>query len=205
MESIQAKRRKNKKKIALLSGIGTLTVIGSTLAYFTTSDNIINNFKSLKYQTTIKEEFESPDSWVPGDTVDMNVRVTNNGDIPLAARIRYEEKWTNANKENMSLYDFNGNQAAIINFNNSDWIKNEDGYYYYGSKENKAAISPNEISSNFINSVTFNENIKASLSQTSTDNGKTIIYESNGFGYDNATYTLTIYIDTIQYSASNIW
>lgn len=205
MESIQAKRKKNKKRIAILSGIGTLTVIGSTLAYFTTSDEIINNFKSGKYQTTIKENFIEPESWTPGDTVKKEVKVTNTGSIPLAARIRYEEKWTNANGEDMPLTDYNNNEAAIINFANSDWIKDEDGYYYYGSKENKTKLNPGEVSSPFIDSVTFNSEINAYLEKTITDEGKTIIYESNGAGYDNASYKLTIYIDTIQYSASNNW
>ena len=37
-------------------------------------------------------------------------------------------------------------------------------------------------------------------------NGKTITYTSTGDGYDNATYTLTIRLDTIQYDqANNIW
>lgn len=205
MESIQAKRRKNKKKIALLSGVGALTVIGSTLAYFTTSDDFINNFKVGKYQPTIKETFESPEAWEPGDTTDMNVVVTNTGDVPLAARIRYEEKWVNANGEDLPLTDDNNIPIATINFNNYDWIKNEDGYYYYGGKDNKTKIIKGNVSSPFIDSVTFNKDTRASFSKTSTDGGKTIIYESNGFGYDGATYKLTIYIDTIQYSASDIW
>ena len=204
MESIQIKRRKNKKKAAILSGVGVLTVIGSTLAYFTTSDDIINSFKSGKYQTTIREDFTEPDSWIPGDTVKKEVKVTNTGDIALATRVKYTEKWVNANGEEMPLSDINNNQAAIINFN-SGWTKDKDGYYYYGSKENKTKIEPGEESTSFIDSVTFNSNINASFSKTVADNGKTIIYESNGFGYDNATYTLNIYIDTIQYSLNNLW
>ena len=53
---------------------------------------------------------------------------------------------------------------------------------------------------------TFNENIKSSLKETRSSDGKTITYTSTGDGYDNATYSLTIKIDTIQYDqANNVW
>ena len=85
------------------------------------------------------------------------------------------------------------------------WYYN-DGYYYYGSKENLTKLSPNETANSFISGVTFNENIKATLSMTESGDGKTITYTSTGDGYDNATYTLTIRIDTIQYDqAENVW
>ena len=204
MESIQSKRRKNKKKIAVLSSVGALTVIGSTLAYFTTSDEIINNFKSGKYQTTINESFTAPNDWAPGDTVKKEVKVTNTGDVPIAVRASFTEKWLDSNGNELSLTDNNGNTAAIINFN-SGWTKDSDGYYYYGSKANKTVLDPTKDTNSFIDSVTFNSNITASLSKTVSDDGKTITYTSDGTGYDNARYILTIRIDTIQYSSSNIW
>lgn len=204
MESIQVKRRKNKKKIAVLSGIGVLTVIGSTLSYFTTSDEIVNNFKSGKYQTSIEESFTSPEAWAPGDTVEKKVKVTNTGDVPIAVRANYTEKWLDSNGNELSLLDNNGNRAAIININ-SGWEKDSDGYYYYGSKANKTALDPTKDTNSFIDSVTFNSNINASLSKTISDDGKTITYTSDGTGYDNAKYILTVKIDTIQYSTSNIW
>lgn len=204
MESIQSKRRKNKKKIAVLSSVGALTVIGSTLAYFTTSDEIINNFKSGKYQTTINESFTAPNDWAPGDTVKKEVKVTNTGDVPIAVRANFTEKWLDSNGNELSLTDNNGNTAAIINFN-SGWTKDSDGYYYYGSKANKTVLDPTKDTNSFIDSVTFNSNITASLSKTVSDDGKTITYTSDGTGYDNARYILTIRIDTIQYSSSNIW
>lgn len=205
MESIQAKRRKNKKKIAIMSGVGALTVIGTTLAYFTTSDDIINNFKTGKYQTTIKEDFIGTDSWLPGEKIDKKVIVENTGEVAMAARVRYEEEWINSNGNSLPLNDMNNNPISIIEFNNIDWKKADDGYYYYGSKNNKTKIDAHQSSTSFINSVTLNSNVNASFYLTSTDGGKTIIYESNGNGYDNATYKLTIYIDTIQYSASDTW
>ena len=44
------------------------------------------------------------------------------------------------------------------------------------------------------------------LQENISNDGKTITFTSTGDGYDNATYTLTITIDTIQYDqANNVW
>ena len=123
----------------------------------------------------------------------------------MAVRASFTEKWTNANGDVIPLKDSENNVASIINFN-SGWTKDADGYYYYGSKANLTKLTPNTTSTSFISGVTFNENIKASLQRTVSADGKTVTYESTGEGYDNAKYTLTITIDTVQYDqASNVW
>ena len=202
---MKTKENKSRRRLLILLGNSIFVIIGTTLAYFTTSDTFINVFKIPKYEPQVVEVFESPDNWVPGTTTKNEVKVTNNGNIDIAIRATYEEKWISENGDNLPLNDFEGNFAAIISFNDS-WIKNSDGYYYYGSKENLTKLSTSEVSSSFINSVTFNKNIKASLTKTESADGKTITYESTGASYDGAKYTLTIKIDTIQYDqANNVW
>lgn len=196
---------KNKKKLLALVGISVFTILGGTLAYFTTSDTITNIFKTAKYGAQIIETFESPDDWTPGTTTSKNISVTNNGSIDMAVRASYEEKWTNANGNDIALQDSDGNVASIINFND-EWKKDSDGHYYYGLKNNLIRLQPNASSSSFISGVTFNENISASLTKKVSDDGKTITYESTGNSYDGAKYTLTIKIETIQYDqALNLW
>lgn len=199
------KKNKQKKRLLLLLGIAVLTVLGSTIAYFTTSTDIANYFKIALYQNEIVEKFVSPDNWTPGTTTDKTITVKNTGSINMAVRVSYTEKWTSANGSELNLTDENGNVASIINFNEG-WTKDSDGYYYYGSKENMNKVKPNEITTSFISGVTFNHNIKSSLKETKSDDGQTITYTSTGDGYDNATYSLIIKIDTIQYDqAQNIW
>ena len=196
---------KNKKKLLVVAGISLFTVLGGTLAYFTTSTNITNKFKAALYQDEIVEKFESPSDWTPGTVTEKTIAVTNNGSINMAVRATYSEKWVNANGKELSLKDSNNNTAAIITFAD-DWTKDTDGFYYFGSKSNMTSLAPGKTSSSFIKSVKFNENIEASLKETVSSDGKTITYTSTGDGYDNATYTLTIRIDTIQYDqAANIW
>lgn len=202
----QKKREKsNKEKLLIVSGISLFTILGGTLAYFTTSDTYINNFKIAKYQAKIVEEFTSPSNWTPGTTTNKTIKVTNNGTISMAVRASYTENWTSANGKSLSLKDSKNNVASIINFS-SDWVKDADGYYYYGSKNNKTELRAGQTSSSFITGVKFNENIESSLNKSVSSDGKTITYTSTGDGYDGAQYTLTVKLETIQYDqANNFW
>ncbi len=199
------KKSKNKKKLLIVLIISILAVIGGTLAYFTTTTTIKDIFKTAIYQNEITEVFEAPENWTPGTTTDKTVKVTNTGSIDMAVRVSYTEKWITSNNKELSLKDENGEVASIINFND-DWTKDEDGYYYFGSKENKTVLKPGETSTSFMSGVTFNPNIVSSLSETVSQDGKTVTYTSTGNGYDNAQYILVVKLDTIQYDqADNIW
>lgn len=199
------KKKDNRKKLLVVGAISLFTILGGTLAYFTTNSTIKDIFNTAKYETKIVEVFESPTDWTPGTTTEKTIKVTNNGSIDMALRATYTEKWVNAKGKEISLTDDDNNVAAIINFNNS-WKLNEDGYYYYGSKDNLTKLIPTETSTSFISGVTFNKNIKADLNTSVSQDGQTITFTSTGNGYDNATYTLTVKIDTIQYDqAKNVW
>lgn len=196
---------KNKKKLLIVLSISLFTIIAGTLAYFTTSSRIANIFKTSIYQNTIIEEFESPKKWTPGTTTPKTVKVTNTGNISMAVRASYTETWINGKGKEISLLDENDNVAAIINFN-TGWTRDNDGYFYYGSKSNKTELLPNTTSSSFISGVTFNKDIASKLTETISEDGQTITYTSSGNGYDNATYKLTVKIDTVQYDqASSLW
>lgn len=196
---------KNKKKLLIVGALGMLTVLGGTLAYFTTTTNIVNKFKTGLYQNKIVEEFVSPTNWTPGTITEKTVKVTNSGDIPMAVRASITEKWVSASGKELSLKDSNNNVASIIEFG-EEWTKDNDGFYYYGTKENKTVLDASAETTSFIKSVKFNENIKATLKESISSDGKTVTYTSSGDGYDNATYTLTIRIDTVEYDAArNLW
>ena len=59
--------RKNKSLIVILL-IVVIGIVGLTLAYFTNTANVSNEFKSKEYGTTVTEEFTSPENWLPGST-----------------------------------------------------------------------------------------------------------------------------------------
>lgn len=204
-EKIKDQEKKNKKRLLIVLSISAFIVLAGTLAYFTTSSNLSNLFKTSIYQNQIVEKFESPKTWTPGTTTPKTVKVTNTGNVGMALRASYTEKWVNGNGTEISLTDASGQRASIINFNDS-WNKASDGYYYYGTKESKTKLAPSSTSTSFIESVTFNPAIEATLVENISEDGQTITYISSGNGYDNATYKLTIKIDTIQYDqAADIW
>ncbi len=199
------KKNNDKKKTIILAGIGLFTVLGGTLAYFTTSSNIVNKFESGLYQNRIVEEFESPNNWVPGTTTKKEVRVENTGDVSMALRASVSEEWINKKGDKISLIDDKGNIAAIVNYGDA-WKKGSDGYFYYKDGNNLKELLPGNTSDNFIESVTFNGNIEASLKKEVSEDGKTITYTSTGEGYDDATYSLVVTIDTVQFDhASSAW
>ncbi|MBQ8901737.1 MAG: hypothetical protein IJY87_01560 [Bacilli bacterium] len=197
-------KKVSKKKMLIVLVISLFTILGETLAYFTTSGSIKNVLKTALYQNKIVEEFEAPTNWTPGTTTPKTIKVTNTGKIDMAVRVSYEEKWVNGNGEELPLTDSEGNVAAIINFNDG-WEKDADGFYYYGSKAYMTRVAPNETTTSFISGVTFNKNIKANLSESVSNDGQTITYTSTGDGYDAAQYTLKINIETIQYENNDIW
>lgn len=204
--------KKNKSLIALLFVL-CVGLVGLTIAYFSNSDTIENQFITKEYGTTYTEEFVSPDSWLPGDTTDKTIVATNSGQVDEAVRISLSETWT-PNKTGSTLNGWihqdgtksthesaseleNDERVAVINFDNdSDWTY-EDGYYYY-----KYKLAPNESTTSLIKSVTFNPNIKLDDTCITTEgNGtKTITCNSSGEDYDHATYTLTFTVETVQYN-----
>ncbi|MBQ9318510.1 MAG: hypothetical protein IJR82_02640, partial [Bacilli bacterium] len=155
-----------------------------------------------EYGTTYIEKFTSPDNWLPGDETEKTLEVTNSGNVDEAVRVKVEESWKSKNGTTLLLKQ-GDNVAALINFiNGDDWTKvevdNEDYYYYYYNYK----LAPGETTSKLLDKVTFNSAItsSATCSDTIVDGTTTRTCNSNETGYDGATYTLTLTVETIQYN-----
>ena len=189
------KKKKSKKPLLALLLLLVIGAVGVTFAYFTEVIEIPNIFKTKAYSTKSVEEFVSPDNWTPGTTTDKTVKAYNIGDVDVAVRVSYTEEWK-ANDGTILPLKQEGESVAIINFDNTnEWIKNGD-YYYYNKKLGNGASS-----SSFIKSVTFNPNIVSKSSCATNTEGLEVSCISTGSGYDNATYTLKIKVETVQYDA----
>ena len=202
----------SKRTIMILILVLTIGIVGLTIAYFSNSSTVNNIFTTQPYGTTVTETFTSPSNWLPGTTTDKTVVATNTGNVDEAVRISLSENWTTANHNTLNGWITSSGtksshlpenepstdeRVAIINFDNaSDWTYN-NGYYYYNYK-----LSPNESTSSLIKSVTFNEKTKLddTCVETPTATGRTITCNSSGDDYDDATYTLTFNIETVQYN-----
>ena len=220
---------KNKKMpIIALALIAIVGIVGGTIAYFTNSETFENLFATKKFSTTIKENFESPDSWVPGTTVAKTVEVKNEGNVAVVVRAKIEDDkgWYNGNTK-LSLAE-----KVTVNFTdfdaaNATWTaKQADGYYYY-----KKVLKEGETTTgSFINSVTFDKDATLSESDvtctytytykdgttstgTTPEEGKKVVSrekncETKSDSYAGATYKMNITVETMQYdgyNASDAW
>ena len=193
---------KNRKSVVALLLVAIIGIVGLTVAYFSNSTSITNEFETSEYGTDVTETFTSPTGWQPGDETPKVLTVKNTGEVDEAVRVKVEEKWVNKNGQELSLTQ-DGNVAALIHYiNDSDWtrvdVANEDYYYYYYNYK----LAPEEETSELLDKVIFNPLINASTTcTTTTENGVTTrSCQSNGSGYDGATYTLKFNIETVQYN-----
>ncbi|MBE6153660.1 MAG: hypothetical protein E7166_05505 [Firmicutes bacterium] len=200
----KSNEKRNKKKLLIVTGISALTILGGTLAYFTTHTEIGSLIKTALYQHNVVKTFEAPEDWQPGETLNTSFTITNTGNVDMALRAKYTEKWTSANGNDLPTTKGNFNVAIIAR--EAHWIPGDNGYYYYRNVNGNIPLKPNETSPSFIEKITLLDGTEATLDKTVSDDGNTITYTSSGRGYDNATYTLTIQFETIQFDqADNIW
>ena len=187
---------KNRKSIIALLLVAIIGVVGLTIAYFTNTATITNQFQTNSYGTTVEEVFTSPDNWTPGTTTPKTLTVTNSGNVDEAVRISYTETWTSANAQDegdLALTQ-NGNRAVLIHFTNDDDWTLSNGYYYYNYK-----LAPTETTSELLDYVMFNPAITNDSDCQTSNNGNTITCTSTGDGYDGAVYKLIFTIETVQY------
>ncbi|MBQ9318016.1 MAG: hypothetical protein IJR82_00050 [Bacilli bacterium] len=191
-----------KQSILFLLLIAVIGIVGVTVAYFSSRATFENEFETPEYGTTYIEKFVSPDNWLPGDETEKTLEVKNSGSVDEAVRVKVEESWVSKKGTTLSLTQ-GDNVAALINFiNNDDWTKvtvdGEDYYYYYYNYR----LAPGETTSKLLDKVTFNPLINASTtcSDTVVDGVTIRVCNSNKEGYDGATYTLTLTIETVQYN-----
>ena len=179
---------KNKKTLIAIIAVLLVAVIGVTFAYFQTTGSFVNFFQTATYRLISTEVFESPDNWLPGDTVEKTIVTTNEGSVEAAVRVSYTEAWYDENDNDITESIEEG--SAIINFDNqNEWIK-EGNYYYY-----KYILEPNETTSSFIKSVTLNEDLD---DVTCTVQGQSKICESLSPAL-GAKYIMTITKETVEY------
>jgi len=164
-----------------------------------------------KQEDGSNEDFVAPNNWLPGDVTDKTITATNTGNVDEAVRISFTENWKTKNNGTLNGWIHpdgtksthstetelsTDERVAKIKFvNPSEWTY-ENGYYYYNYK-----LAPNETTSSLIESVEFNAKTKLddTCDTTIDGNKKIITCNSSGDDYDDAKYTLTFTVETVQY------
>lgn len=115
-----------------------LLVVGGTMAWFTDSAEVTNKFTAGTVEIELhdktlnnSEEVNFPangfENVNPGDLYDKLVSVENIGSKRVYVRVKLTPTWTFTN-------DSTSNDLApaqLVGLNTTDWIEDEDGWYYY--------------------------------------------------------------------------
>ena len=191
---------KNKRILIMSLLIIAIGIIGFTVAYFYHSIVTDSQFKVAKFGVTIDETFQSPNDWEPGDVTEKIVYASNSGNADIAVRIYLDEQWISADGSILANTQ-DGKSIAVVNLvHTKDWIK-IGNYYYY-----KYRLKRNERTSDFMKSVTFNDEVdfSANCEFLNTYYAGNCSYTTGD--YYGATYTLNITIETIQFdNYKDIW
>jgi alternate signal-mediated exported protein len=158
----------NKKIIGTVAAIGlSVTLIGGTLAWFTSEDRVTNIFATGGVNNPdnangngveIWEKFIPEKNLVPGDNVEKLVQTQNTTTYDSFIRVKITPKWDPATVGETTL-DTNmielafGDNNSNLGESDGKWLKGNDGYYYYmgkvaGGKFTNALLSDVTLSKN---------------------------------------------------------
>ena len=122
-----SKRRINKRKAVMLFSALALIMalfVGITTAFLITSDGpIINTFNPSQVSGEVNEVFEND--------LKTEVTIANTGNIEAYIRVAIVVTWKDAENGNVYGVAPVSGKDYTIEFNQTDWIKGSDGYYYY--------------------------------------------------------------------------
>lgn len=113
IEKMTKKKSKNKKVLAASMILAAMIVAGSSFAWFTSSDEVVNKLSAQnKYAVTVTESFTPPSQWLPGQTVEKEAGAINTGNIDAFVKL------TLSNQLVLTKYD-----APDITFTDSNKSK----------------------------------------------------------------------------------
>lgn len=226
------KKTNKKSSLALTSLLALLVVglVGGTFAWFTDQADFKNEFKTGDFSDEIWEEFVPEDNWTPGATVDKKVFVKNTGDVPIVARVKFSEEWTNGASNSFQKADGSWDAAAVKNFatdlENKGWIlitePDENGVEYPVEAYYTKVLNKDDVTTTLLESVTMNKDIPTTTYSKATyydekgdivtdpeaienkQYAKVVYTTSSSSDYENAQYTLNIHVETVQANAEAI-
>lgn len=168
------KMRKRSILFISLALLLVFTIGGATMAWFTDKATpITNKFKAGTVKITLNDVFDETKATNvnPGDWYEKKVSVTSNGTKQTYVRVKLTPECIAA--DGRTILPINN---MIMTLNTTDWVYDNDGWYYYKKILNKDAVT-----SLLLSGVTFNESL--------TDNT-----------YQGATFTIKVEAEAVQAS-----
>lgn len=184
----------SKKKIVSLLVAGALAtgIVGGTLAWFTSSDNVTNKFTTGAQNIDGKENNgldifekftpEEAKNLTPGTTVTKKVQVRNEASYSQFIRVKLTPVWTAPDTlvDKSDNLDLNLNTDAITTTpTEGKWYLASDGYYYF-----VGIVDSNKFTPLILDSVTLNK-----LADNAYEGGAfDVEVESDSIQSDNEAY-----------------
>lgn len=79
--------------VCMLIAVLSTVIVGSTYAYMNSEVWTENEYQTGKYSQAIRENFEPPKDWLPGQDVNKDVTFENNGTVPVFVKVTLNQSW----------------------------------------------------------------------------------------------------------------
>lgn len=129
----------NKKIINQILLLLLISIIGTSIAYLVKVNILSNDFILGKVEAEIIENFDAKNK------IKKNVFVKNTGNVPIYIRSTVVICWKDMDDKVLPEYPEENIDYTIKFSDSSNWLKSNDGYYYY-----KYSIEPNSITETLI-------------------------------------------------------
>lgn len=213
-----------KKSILIAAAAAAVCVIGGVFAFWTQQILTHNEFQTAVYDTSIEEEFRSPDNWAPGQETDKDAWVRNDSTIPVFVKVKIKQEW-NRDGEKLPL-SFGAEDGSAVYAADVGWgrdvvymdsitdISEAAGKWLLCSRtpdENGeieafyiGSVAPGDRTPLLVDSVTMDPAVRTAVVRRDTRyNQETGQWEtaetySGQPDYGSARYTLTVTAETVQ-------
>ncbi len=196
--------KRNRKSVLIASCVlAGLIVAGSTFAWFTSRDEVVNKISaSNEYNVVAKEDFTPPDNWIPGQTVKKEAGAVNTGNVPAFVKATVSGNIVLTQKaENMATSGTDFKDKAEELSQDEVISKQAGGLLVYSGTEIengtqvKTVQAADKIDSGSVYATEAGYYIFA-RSTTQNDSGKTTAVVYEGYYYDGEKfYDIDIKVD----------
>lgn len=134
MKNDVSKKKTSKEKRVLIAAlcIAAAVTAGSTFAWFSSKDEVTNRLSaSAAYDVSIAEDFQPPEDWIPGQTINKDVSAVNTGNVDAFVRMWLEGEMSvfNRTSQDNSVVMPSGTPTALTATTDEQYKKL--GFTYY--------------------------------------------------------------------------
>jgi predicted ribosomally synthesized peptide with SipW-like signal peptide len=123
--------RKSVQISLLVLSLAALLIIGGTMAWFTaTAEPVTNEFTAGTVEISINDVYAVETNWNPGDTTTKEISIVNEGTKCAYVRVKLTPEWGNIVEDEFVVDSSLGTGNVTLNWNETDWMKQGDYYYY---------------------------------------------------------------------------